>query len=106
MVEPISSGNINPMEMYKSECQRGADLFKKSLDKYESTKNQEKKYEFEKVIQDSLKVMNEACRGMKKEKALHQEEKLQKDFDDYKSQPTPEKLQQLYKEADDIKGSI
>lgn len=106
MVDPINSGSPKPLDTYKAECQQSADLFKESLDKYAHEKDVRKRYEFEKVLEDSLKVMNEACRGLKKEEALRQEEKLEKDFKDYKSHPTPEKLRTLHDEADEVKHSI
>lgn len=106
MVDPVGSENIDPMQMYKSECQRGADLFKRSLDRYAQEKDVRKRYEFEKVIKDSLKVMNEACRGLKKQEALKQEQKLEKDFKTYQEDPSSDRLAELHKEADQIKDSI
>jgi len=106
MIDPVGSGNTNPMEMYKNECKRGADLFKESLDQYAKTKDPDQKIEYEKVIDKALVVMNETCTALRKKEIMEQEKKLETDFKEYKSDLTPERVKELHQEADQIKTDI
>lgn len=85
------------IENYKSQYTQGVKIFKEGFKKY----NQQSKLEvhqreqFAKVMQDALKVMNEAASRYMQEGKLQQGEQLSKDYQAFIKDPSEENQESL-----------
>lgn len=91
-------------KMYEAEYKQAADLFERSLKEYEKSDNKYQKAEFKKVMEESLQVLNDAARELRRRDLLTQNNEIQKDYLAFKEDDT--KSLKLEADLDKAKRSI
>ncbi len=83
-------GPITPhnKKLYTQQYKHGIDLFQRALDGHATADEVHKKDAFKKVMDQALNILNETARGLKDEKLLAQNAKIEQDYNNYKSSET------------------
>jgi hypothetical protein len=105
MVEVQGSGAVPPewRAQYKQDFSRSVDLFQRSLEEYEKADEVHKKAKFKEVMDKALQVMNETAKGALSTEAEKQKEQLEKDYQHFIAQNTPENYQKVTEDVADLK---
>jgi hypothetical protein len=93
-------------ETYKQEFAHGVNLFKRSLDEYEKTKEGNKKAAFKDVIGKALHVMNETARLCLTKETQGEAAKLNQDYQTFLQQENPDTYEQLSQDISKIERSL
>src|SRR5277367_247926 len=75
-------------KMYEAEYKQAADLFQKTLTEYSKSDNKYQKAEFQKVMEESLQVLNETATELKRKDLLSQNNQIEKDYTAFQSDET------------------
>ncbi len=107
MSNPIS-GNTpeDPRAVYKQDFAKSVDLFKKSLDGYESSQIPKQKEMYKDVMNRTLEIMNETAKLCLSKNAQVQEKNLASHYQDFLSKETPEAVQKLNTDIDQLKEKL
>ena len=68
-------------KMYEAEYKQATDLFQKTLIEYGKSDNKYQKAEFKKVMEESLQVLNDAARELKRTDLQSQNNLIAKDYE-------------------------
>lgn len=98
---PLSSKTI---QTYRAEYARGAQIFKEALEEYNKTSEYHKKEQLMKAMQEALNVMDQLANYVLRDKKI--EQKLSTDFQNLAANDSPENLQQLNKDIENISKKI
>lgn len=81
---------------YRKEVKEGIQIFQKSFEGAAKTKDfPEKKQLFEKSAREALQAINDAAKALANKEILAQKDQLQKDYDHYLQQSTPDNQKQV-----------
>lgn len=98
---------ISNSEAYRKEVQEGVQIFEKSFKGAAETKKfPEKKALFERSSREALKGIGDAAKALMNQRILEEKEKLEKDYGNYLSNPTPENEQQVEKDLQSFKKTL
>lgn len=110
MIDPISGRPIPPelQATYKNEFARGVKLFEESLNAYETTSDDQiaKKAKFKDVMDKALNIMNQSARGFLSPSGQKEETHLEKDYQSYIAEQTPDNAEKLKKDINHLKGYV
>lgn len=83
-------GPINPQDkkLYTQQYKHGIDLFQRALDGHATAGEVHKKDAFKKVMDQALNILNETARGLKDQKLLEQNAKIEQDYNSYRHSET------------------
>jgi hypothetical protein len=92
--------------IYRKELQQGVKIFEESLQGFRETKKfPEKKMEYEKAMNESLKAIQDACSALMNKELVHEKDQLSKDYQNYLSNPTDTNANKLEKDLNDLRKS-
>jgi len=92
---------------YRREVKEGLEIFNKSFQDGAKTKKfPEKKALFEKSTREAMNAIGDAAKALMNKEILAQKEKLEKDYDHYLMEPTPENQKQVEKDIEGFKDSL
>ena len=83
---PLSSKDI---KAYKEEYLHGADLFERALEQCSQAPNIYQQEAFKRVMKQTMQVLNETARGLKRPDLIQQNEKIAQDFEAYDDHMDP-----------------
>lgn len=111
MVESSGNGDINKIspqdrKLYEQEYKNGAKLFQETLGDYAHANSKFQKQAFKNVMDEAMDVLNQSARALNEEKLLQQNAKIQKDFEKFKEQDTPEMQQKLNDDLNQAKNKV
>jgi len=111
MVESSGSGDVNKIspqdrKLYEQEYKNGAKLFQETLDDYAHANSKYQKQAFKNVMDKALDVLNQSARALNEDKLLQQNAKIQKDYETFKQQDTPEAQQKLNDDLSQAKNRV
>ncbi len=96
----------DPRAEYKQDFSKSVDLFQKSLDGYQSSQIPKQQAMYKDVMERTLQIMNETAKLCLSKSAQGQEKTLVKDYENYMSKQTPEGLQKLNTDIDNLKEKL
>jgi len=96
-VQGTSGAPLTPQEAqaYRKEYKEGADLFEKTLHRYETSDNKYQQHEFLEVMHKASQVLNDASRALKNKELQAKSLKLQQDLDAFEKQPDADHAEKL-----------
>ncbi len=110
MTDPISGRPIPPelQATYKNEFARGVKLFEESLKAYQTTSDDQyaKKAKFKDVMDQALNIMNQSARGFLSPSGQKEEAHLEKDYQAYIAQQTPDNAEKLRSDINHLKDYV
>jgi len=80
--------SIQDKKLYEAEYKQAADLFQRSLNEYNKSDNMYQKEEFKKVMKEAMQILNDAAAELKRKDLNNQNDKIQHDFDTFRSDDT------------------
>lgn len=92
----------NKAKMYKAEYKHAAHLFDESLEEYSHTDNVYKKEAFRNVMNQALQVLKDTARLLKKQTYIDQSLEVEKDYQAYQANGTPEQEMKLHKDLKNL----
>lgn len=92
--------------VYKKEFSQGVNLFQKSLAEYQKTDAGPKKDKFKEVMDMAMQVMSETAKLCLSKQGQKKESTLEKDYQGFITNASPENLQKLQSDLDNLKKSI
>jgi CHASE3 domain sensor protein len=95
-------------EVYRKEFVQGLDLFKRALDQYQSTSDDEqhKKDAFANVMKEALTVLNQTASVVCSKKAQEKEQVLQKDFNSFLKDGSSDNIDKLNSDIQQLRKSV
>jgi len=109
MVDSISGGgNVDPhnQQIYKQDFTKGAELFKQSLEQYQSSSNPLQKEAFKDVMSKAMNVMNETAKLCLSKEAQKKEAQLNDAFNNFQNSENPETIKDLSKSINSLKRTL
>lgn len=109
MSEIDSTGPVRASQtdkLYRQEYQHGANLFEEALNQANKTSYDPKNEQFADVMKMAMEILNQTARGLKNEKLLKQNEKINEDFKAYQANPNKEHLDALRSELNQARDSL
>ncbi len=92
------------LQRYQQDYQKGFDLFQKAFNEYNKPNVEEhKKAQLQKVMSESLQVMNETACVVLKEEKQKDELKLSTDYAEFAQNPTPENQKKVSDDINELK---
>lgn len=93
-------------QTYKKEFTQGVNLFQQSLTEYQKTDSGPKKDQFKEVMDMAMQVMSETAKLCLGKQAQNKESTVEKDYQGYIANASPENLQKLQTDLEKLKKSI
>ena len=109
MSEIEKKGAENPSQvksLYRQEYHHGATLFEKALQQSRKTNYDPKSKEFDEVMKMAMEILNQSARGLKDERLLEQNKRIEEDYKAYQENPDQEHLDALQKNLTNAKNSL
>lgn len=91
-IEHIGPSSPDDKKMYKQEYKKGADLFQKAVDKYDTANSPYKKEAFRRVMDEAMDVMDKAAYALNNEMLKQQNKKIHEDLAAYEKGGKPDTL--------------
>lgn len=88
---------------YSSEFNQSVDLFEKSFQAMQHSKLDEQRKQYEEVMRESLKTMQESANAMLNQHLLSLKDNLAQDLSTYLKEPTPDHKEQVQSDIDLLK---
>jgi hypothetical protein len=82
-------------EVYKQECSRGVELFRRSLQEYQKSQIPAQKEEYKDVMEKALQIVHETATQCLSKEMQKQELELEKGYNDFIANPSPDNLKKL-----------
>lgn len=93
-------------EIYRQDCERGVNLFQQSLEAYQSSQIDAQKEAYKDVMEKALQVIHETASQFLTQEKQKEELNLEKDYQNYIANPTPENLKTLNQDLQHFKKGI
>ena len=106
MIDKIGPPSPEEIKAYQDKFLEGANLFKEALNGYSTSNIPQQKLEFKKVMNETLKVMNQSASFLMKQEAKKYESELNKDFQTFKKEDNPNTQQKLKEDIDNIQKEL
>ena len=100
-------GDLSPQDrvLYRQEFERAVNLFQQSLTAYEQSQMQSQKDEFKNVMAKTLEVIRQTIRQAVSQRPDQKEEGLATDYQKFLASDTPENVQRLNDDLNDLKSA-
>lgn len=108
MADIDNTGSVSPRQrkMYEQEYKQGADLFQRALEQATKSQNPYQKEQFDEVMAQALEVVSQAARGLKRSDLVQESEKMEKDFQVYRQDPSQAHIHTLEQDVSRAKRFI
>jgi len=92
--------------IYKREIKQGVKIFEESLKGFQDTKKfPEKKMEYEKAMNESLKAIQDASSALMNKELVQEKEQLSNDYKNYLTNPSEENAKKIEKDLGALRKS-
>ena len=81
--------------IYKEECVRGTSLFQKTLQEYQKSQLDAQKEQYKDVMEKALQIIRETAAQCLNQEMQKEEMQLEKDYQQFIANPSPENLKML-----------
>lgn len=103
MVDNVGGVSPENKAIYKDQFERGLNLFEKSLNQYQSAEGHKKEV-FKDVMDKALNIMNETAKAGLGKTGADKEKNLEKDYNNYIASESPDALDKLNNDINNLKG--